>query len=66
MTLPHAILHRWLVKVGDRVEVHQVVAQVGTELAIVEVPAHASGVVVALGVDQGRPVPAGWPLLTIG
>jgi 2-oxoisovalerate dehydrogenase E2 component (dihydrolipoyl transacylase) len=55
----------WHVQVGDTVVVNQVVVEVETAKAAVELPCPWAGVVTALHVLPGATVPVGTPLLTI-
>ena len=55
----------WRVKVGDMVDVDQVVVEVETAKAAVEVPCPYAGRVAALHGDQGTVLPVGQPLISI-
>jgi 2-oxoisovalerate dehydrogenase E2 component (dihydrolipoyl transacylase) len=55
----------WRVKPGDRVAVDQVIAEVETAKAVVEVPVPYAGVVAALHVAPGSNVSVGQPLITV-
>lgn len=55
----------WTVAVGDRIELNQVVAEVETAKALVQLPSPYAGVVVELLVEPGTTVPVGTALLTI-
>jgi 2-oxoisovalerate dehydrogenase E2 component (dihydrolipoyl transacylase) len=63
--LDEAEVVAWRVKVGDRVTVDQVIAEVETAKAVVEVPVPYSGVVAVLHAEAGRTVSVGQPLLTV-
>ena len=56
---------KWRVKPGDSVEEHQVVLEIETDKAIVEVPSPKKGVVAALNKAEGDTVKVGETLLTI-
>lgn len=56
---------RWLVAVGDTVEVDQPVAEVETAKAVVEVPSPFSGTVTALHAEAGQEVQVGLPLVSV-
>jgi len=56
---------RWLVAVGDTVEVDQPVAEVETAKAVVEVPSPFAGTVTALHAAVGQEVAVGKPLMTV-
>lgn len=58
-------LHAWRVKVGDTVTEHQIVLEVETDKAVVEVPAPHSGVVTSIHRAEGEVVRVGETLLTI-
>jgi pyruvate dehydrogenase E2 component (dihydrolipoamide acetyltransferase) len=55
----------WLVKAGDSVVVNQVVVEVETAKAAVELPIPWAGVVTELHVGVGETIPVGTPLLTV-
>jgi len=55
----------WRVEPGDRVAVDQVIAEVETAKAVVEVPVPYAGVVAALHVAPGSTVSVGQPLITV-
>jgi 2-oxoisovalerate dehydrogenase E2 component (dihydrolipoyl transacylase) len=63
--LDEAEIVSWRVKAGDQVAVDQVIAEVETAKAVVEVPVPYAGVVAALHVAAGSTVSVGQPLLTI-
>lgn len=63
--LTESDLVEWTVAVGDTVELNQVVAEVETAKALVQLPSPWAGVVTELLVEAGTTVPVGTPLLTI-
>jgi 2-oxoisovalerate dehydrogenase E2 component (dihydrolipoyl transacylase) len=63
--LAEAEVIAWRVKAGDRVAVDQVIAEVETAKAVVEVPVPYAGVVTALHAEPGSTVSVGQPLLTV-
>ncbi|MER5394013.1 dihydrolipoamide acetyltransferase family protein [Saccharopolyspora sp. NPDC002686] len=63
--LTEAEIVRWHVAVGDRVEADQVVAEVETAKAVVDVPCPHAGVVEALHGEPGDVIAVGSPLTTI-
>ncbi|MEC4017373.1 dihydrolipoamide acetyltransferase family protein [Streptomyces sp. H27-D2] len=63
--LTEAEIVRWLVKVGDVVAIDQVVVEVETAKAMVEVPCPYGGVVTACFGAEGAELPVGAPLLTV-
>lgn len=62
--LTEATVVRWLVSVGDTVAIDQVVAEVETAKATVELPAPFGGTVVALHAEPGEEVEVGAPVVT--
>ncbi|MFD9819389.1 biotin/lipoyl-containing protein, partial [Streptomyces violascens] len=63
--LTEAEIVRWLVAVGDVVDVDQPVVEVETAKAMVEVPCPYGGVVTARFGEEGSELPVGAPLLTV-
>ncbi|MEV6874484.1 dihydrolipoamide acetyltransferase family protein [Amycolatopsis sp. NPDC051128] len=64
--LTEAAILNWRVNVGDTVTVDQVVVEVETAKAAVEVPVPFAGVVSALHGEPGQLLPVGAPLLSVG
>lgn len=60
-----AEIRAWKVAVGDRVEEHQVIAEIETDKALVEVPTPKSGIVSALGGEVGDRIAVGELLLEL-
>ncbi|GAA1775373.1 dihydrolipoamide acetyltransferase family protein [Agromyces lapidis] len=54
----------WRVAVGDRVELNQIVADVETAKAVVELPSPFAGVITALHAAEGETVDVGAPLFS--
>jgi 2-oxoisovalerate dehydrogenase E2 component (dihydrolipoyl transacylase) len=54
----------WHVKVGDAVEEDQIIADIMTDKATVEITSPVAGTVVALHGEAGRQVPVGGPLVS--
>jgi pyruvate dehydrogenase E2 component (dihydrolipoamide acetyltransferase) len=63
--LAEAEVIAWRVTAGDRVTVDQVIAEVETAKAVVEVPVPYAGVVTALHAEPGSTVSVGQPLITV-
>jgi pyruvate dehydrogenase E2 component (dihydrolipoamide acetyltransferase) len=63
--LDEAEVVSWRVKPGDRVAVDQVIAEVETAKAIVEVPVPYAGTVAALHAEPGSVVSVGQPLISV-
>src|SRR5659263_653363 len=55
----------WHVKVGDVVAEDQILADVMTDKATVEIPSHVAGTVVALNAEVGEVVAVGTPIIHI-
>ncbi|MET0234586.1 MAG: dihydrolipoamide acetyltransferase family protein [Kibdelosporangium sp.] len=63
--LVDAEIVRWLVAVGDAVEIDQAVVEVETAKAAIEVPVPYAGVITALHGEAGSTVNVGAPLLSV-
>ena len=63
--LAEAEVIAWRVKPGDHVAVDQVIAEVETAKAVVEVPVPYAGVVSALHAEAGGVISVGQPLITV-
>ena len=63
--LEEAEVTAWHVRVGDQVAVDQVVAEVETAKAAVEVPIPFAGTVAALHAEPGTTLPVGAPLISV-
>ncbi|MEJ2013168.1 MAG: dihydrolipoamide acetyltransferase family protein [Anaerolineales bacterium] len=59
-------LVRWVVNEGEKIEQGDVLAEIETDKATVEVEASASGVVLKHAVETGTSVPVGTPIAVIG
>ncbi|MFJ4784999.1 dihydrolipoamide acetyltransferase family protein [Streptomyces sp. NPDC088794] len=64
--LTEAEIVTWSVRPGDTVEVNQVLVEVETAKAVVELPSPYAGVVIALHAEVGDSLDVGKPLITIG
>ena len=64
--LTEAEILEWRVKVGDTVEIDQVVVEVETAKAAVEVPVPYAGTVLTLHCEAGAVLDVGAPLISIG
>lgn len=62
--LEDAELVRWLVKVGDEVDLNQPIVEVDTAKALVEIPSPVAGTIVTLHADEGAVVKVGANLVT--
>ena len=63
--LDEAEIIAWRVQAGDHVTVDQVIAEVETAKAVVELPVPYAGVVTALHAEPGSTVSVGQPLITV-
>jgi pyruvate dehydrogenase E2 component (dihydrolipoamide acetyltransferase) len=64
--LTEAEIVAWRVKVGDVIEVNDIVVDIETAKSIVELPSPYAGEVTALLVPEGETVPVGTPIIRIG
>lgn len=63
--LTEAELLEWHVRPGDTVAVNQVICEIDTAKAAVELPCPFAGTVVALLVEEGEVVDVGTPIITV-
>ncbi|GAA3091704.1 2-oxo acid dehydrogenase subunit E2 [Streptosporangium carneum] len=63
--LLEAEIVRWHVKPGDTVKVNQIIVEIETAKAVVELPCPFEGVVAALMADEGETVDVGRPIITV-
>jgi pyruvate dehydrogenase E2 component (dihydrolipoamide acetyltransferase) len=56
---------KWVVAVGDTVDINDTIAEVETVKAAVELPSPFAGVVTALHAAEGETVPVGTPIISI-
>ncbi|WP_329549491.1 2-oxo acid dehydrogenase subunit E2 [Streptomyces sp. NBC_01356] len=63
--LTEAEILQWAVQVGDSVEINQILVEVETAKAAVELPSPYAGVVGTLHAQDGETLPVGKPLITI-
>jgi pyruvate dehydrogenase E2 component (dihydrolipoamide acetyltransferase) len=64
--LAEAEILRWMVAVGDEVAVDQVIVEVETDKAVVEIPSPFAGTVQSLGATEGEMLEVGEVLIVIG
>ncbi|SIO16248.1 dihydrolipoamide acetyltransferase family protein [Agromyces cerinus] len=62
--LTESELVAWRVSVGDRVELNQIIADVETAKAVVELPSPYAGVITALHAAEGETIDVGAPLFS--
>jgi 2-oxoisovalerate dehydrogenase E2 component (dihydrolipoyl transacylase) len=63
--LTEADIVSWKVKAGDAVKVNQVIVDIETAKAVVELPSPWDGMVAALLVEEGQTVDVGTPIISI-
>src|SRR5437660_6463294 len=63
--LTEADIVRWHVQPGDAVKVNQIIVEIETAKAVVELPSPHSGTVSDLLVPEGATVDVGTPIITI-
>ncbi|MER5651115.1 dihydrolipoamide acetyltransferase family protein [Streptosporangium sp. NPDC002524] len=63
--LTEAEIVRWHVKTGDPVKVNQIIVEIETAKAVVELPSPFEGVVAALMADEGEVVDVGRPIIAV-
>ncbi len=65
-TMQEGTITRWLKKPGDKVEKGEVVAEVETDKASMEIESYSSGVLEQILVQEGEVAPIGQPIARIG
>jgi 2-oxoisovalerate dehydrogenase E2 component (dihydrolipoyl transacylase) len=63
--LTEADIVTWHVKPGDTITINQVIVEIETAKAVVELPSPYAGTVSALLVDEGQTVDVGTPIITV-
>src|SRR6516165_6360137 len=63
--LTEADIVSWHVKPGDTVKVNQVIVEIETAKAVVELPSPYAGTVTALLADEGQTVDVGMPIISV-
>ncbi|MER5794010.1 dihydrolipoamide acetyltransferase family protein [Streptomyces sp. NPDC001980] len=63
--LTEAEILQWAVRAGDSVEINQILVEVETAKAAVELPSPYAGVVATLHAREGETLPVGHPLITV-
>jgi 2-oxoisovalerate dehydrogenase E2 component (dihydrolipoyl transacylase) len=63
--LTEADIVRWLVKPGDSVAINQIIVEIETAKAVVELPSPYQGVVAGLLVPEGASVDVGSPIISV-
>src|ERR1700685_72669 len=63
--LTEADIMSWHVKPGDTVTINQIIVDIETAKAVVELPSPYAGTVSALLVDEGQTVDVGTPIIAV-
>ena len=63
--LTEADIVRWHVKPGDQVTVNQIIVEIETAKAVVELPSPYEGVVASLLVPEGQTADVGTPIISV-
>ncbi|MDF5754432.1 dihydrolipoamide acetyltransferase family protein [Spongiactinospora sp. TRM90649] len=63
--LTEAEIVRWHVAVGDQVKVNQIIVEIETAKAVVELPCPFEGVVAALMAEEGQTIDVGLPIIAV-
>src|SRR5580693_3512980 len=63
--LTEADIVRWLVKPGDHVVINQIIVEIETAKAVVELPCPFEGVVAELLVPEGTTADVGTPIISV-
>src|SRR5450432_4898599 len=63
--LTEADIVRWLVQPGDRVTINQIIVEIETAKAVVELPCPYEGVVAGLLVPEGTTADVGTPIISV-
>ncbi len=64
--LTEAEIVSWKVKVGDVIEVNDIIVEIETAKSLVELPSPYAGTVLALMVPEGEMIPVGTPIISVG
>ena len=64
--LTEAEIVSWKVKVGDVIEINDVIVEIETAKSLVELPSPYEGTVLALMVSEGETVEVGTPIISVG
>src|SRR3954465_12729039 len=65
-TMTEGTIAKWLKHPGDEVKKGEILLEIGTDKATMELEAYESGVVEKVLVNEGQTVPIGQPIMLIG
>lgn len=64
--LTEAEIVSWKVKVGDVIEINDIIVEIETAKSLVELPSPYAGTILALLVEEGQMVDVGTPIISVG
>lgn len=64
--LTEAEIVSWKVKVGDVIEINDIIVEIETAKSLVELPSPYAGTVLALMVEEGQMIDVGTPIISVG
>src|SRR4029453_8311787 len=64
--LTEAEIVAWKVKVGDVIEINDIIVEIETAKSLVELPSPYAGTVLELMVPEGETVAVGTPIISVG
>jgi 2-oxoisovalerate dehydrogenase E2 component (dihydrolipoyl transacylase) len=64
--LTEAEIVSWKVKVGDEIEINDIIVEIETAKSLVELPSPYAGTILALMVSEGEMVQVGTPIISVG
>jgi pyruvate dehydrogenase E2 component (dihydrolipoamide acetyltransferase) len=65
-TMTEGVIHNWLIKVGDKVKAGDMLAEIETDKATMEIEAYESGTLLYIGVEAGQAAPVNSVIAVIG
>ncbi|SFE77498.1 pyruvate dehydrogenase complex dihydrolipoamide acetyltransferase [Thermoflexibacter ruber] len=65
-TMTEGVIANWLVKVGDKVKSGDILAEVETDKATMELESYADGTILFIGIEKGKAVPVDGIIAVVG
>ncbi|MCS7004486.1 MAG: pyruvate dehydrogenase complex dihydrolipoamide acetyltransferase [Cytophagales bacterium] len=65
-TMKEGVIAKWLVKVGDKIKPGDIIAEVETDKATMELENYESGTLLYIGVEEGKPIPVDGIIAIVG
>jgi pyruvate dehydrogenase E2 component (dihydrolipoamide acetyltransferase) len=65
-TMTEGVIHNWLFKVGDKIKSGEMLAEIETDKATMEIEAYESGTLLYIGVEAGQAAPVNSVIAVIG